>query len=309
VVTTDTSPQFLLRVMRAGVREVVTPEDGGDPLVSAFRRQFERLSTASGRAKAGRVLAFMPAKGGAGATFLATSLAHALTVAGQRVAFIDLNLQFGDALLHLTDRRPTSDISNVAREIHRIDASMLESSMLEVAPNLWLLPAPESPEYSVEVRPDSVERIIALLRRRYDFVILDIGRIMESVSVRALDEAERVYVILQASMPALHDARRLLAVLSGLGYDQQKLQFVVNRFEKASEIDIGQIQKTLGRDVHVQVPESAAAVLKSVNHGVPILKESPRDPVARAISDWAAQLAPVQEKRTGWLRGVLGGRP
>ena len=44
-----------------------------------------------------------------------------------------------------------------------------------------MLPAPESPERALEVKADSIERIIALARTQFDFVILDMGRVIESV--------------------------------------------------------------------------------------------------------------------------------
>jgi pilus assembly protein CpaE len=308
LVTDETSSDFLLRAMRAGVREVVLPNSGIDALQSAFRRQLDRFSAFRGPAKNGQVLAFMPAKGGSGATFLATNLAYALSTLGHRVVLIDLNLQFGDVALFVSDRRPTSDIAEVSREVHRLDAAMLESSMLHASDNLWVLPAPDSPERSVDVKPESVERILALARSRYDFVILDVGRIMESISIRALDEAERIFVVLQSALPSLHDAKRLIGVLASLGYDREKLRIVLNRLDKDSEIGLAEIQKTLGRDVTVQIPNSYSNVVRSVNHGVPILKQTPKDPVARALADWARSLTPQDGKRGGWLRGMFGGK-
>jgi pilus assembly protein CpaE len=308
LVTDENSSEFLLRTMRAGVREVVLPSSGADALEAALRRQLERYTVFRGPPKKGHVLAFMPAKGGSGATFLATNLAYALSQLGHRVALIDLNLQFGDVALFVSDRRPTSDIAEVSREVHRLDAAMLESSMLQASDNLWVLSAPDSPERSVDVKPESVERIVALARSRYDFVLLDVGRIMESISIRALDEAERIYVVLQSALPSLHDAKRLIGVLGGLGYDRDKLRIVVNRLDKDSEIGLGEVQKTLGHEVAVQIPNSYASVVSSVNHGVPILKQSPKDPVARALREWARALSPQDDKRSGWLRGMFGGR-
>jgi pilus assembly protein CpaE len=308
LVTDETSSEFLLRAMRAGVREVVLPDSEDDALASSFQRQVDRYSASQVPARKGHVLAFMPAKGGSGATFLATNLAYALSSLGHRVALIDLNLQFGDVALFVSERRPSSDIAQVAKEVHRLDAPLLESSMLQASDNLWVLAAPESPERSVEVKPEAVERIVALARSRYDFVILDVGRIMESVSIRALDESERIYVVLQSALPSLHDAKRLIGALAGLGYDRDKLKIVINRLEKGSDIGLGEIEKTLGRDVAMQIPNSYQNVVRSVNHGVPIVRQSPKDPVSRALLEWAETLAPQRERRSGWLRGMFGGK-
>jgi pilus assembly protein CpaE len=308
LMTSDSSSDFLLRAMRAGIREVILPDSTTDALPAAFRRQIDRQSASRAPAKSGRVIAFMPAKGGSGATFLATNLAYALSTSGHRVALIDMNLQFGDVSLFVSDQRPTSDIAQVSQEVYRLDVPLLESSMMHPADNLWVLSAPDSPERSVDVKPEAVERIIALARSSFDFVILDVGRIMEAVSIRALDEATQIYVVLQSALPSLHDAKRLLGVLAGLGYDRDKLRIVLNRLDKGSDIGLTEIQKTLGRDIAVQIPNSYAAVVQSVNHGVPILKQTPKDPVARSLLAWAESLSPRRDKPSGWLRGMFGGK-
>lgn len=304
----DASAQFLLGAMRAGVREVLPADASVDALAAALMRQAERLGAARSPARRLRVIAFMPAKGGSGATFLATNLAYALAQGGSRVAVIDLNLQFGDVPLCLSERKPTTSIADLAREWRRLDGELLESSMMRISENLRVLAAPESPERSMEVRPEVVERVIALCRGRFDFVILDVGRVLESVSIRALDEAHTVYVVIQAAVPMIQDARRLISVLQGLGYGREKLKIVVNRSEAGGDIGAAEIARTLGFEVERLIPNSYGAVLRSVNHGIPILLQSPKDPVARALLEWAQSLAPENRPKQSWLREWLGAR-
>jgi pilus assembly protein CpaE len=140
------SPEFQLRAMRAGVREVLRSPLADGELRAACDRLLGRIAALrGGAARVGKVLAFLPAKGGSGSTFLATNLAYALAVRGQRVALLDLNLQFGDASLFLTETRSTRTIVELARDVSRIDGAFLESSMLQVSPTLWMLPAPDTP--------------------------------------------------------------------------------------------------------------------------------------------------------------------
>lgn len=309
LVTPQMSSEALLRAMRAGVREVVLANSPPSELAEAIRRQLDRLGAATAPAARGRVVAFMPAKGGSGATFLATNLGYALSLRDQRVAVIDLNLQFGDVSLFVTDRKPTSDIAQVCRDIDRLDGSMLESSMVQAADRLWLLSAPESPERAVDVRPEAIQRLLSIARSRFDVVVLDVGRTVDAVSIRALDEADLVYVVIQHTIPTLHDAGRLLGLLSGLGYPSAKVQLIANRVEKNTEIGPAEVRKALGLDARMQVPNSYTNVVGAINHGEPILKASPKDPVARSLADWADALVPQSEKRTGWLRGLFGARP
>lgn len=306
VIKQAASAEFLLQAMRTGVREVIVPESEA-ALITAVGRHIARLELPKASSKKGRLIAMMPAKGGSGATFLAANLAYALAQRGKRVALIDMNLQFGDTMLYLSERHPAANIATLARESGRLDRALLESSMVLVGENLWVLGSPDSPEQSVLVTAAVVDQILHLAREHFDFVILDAGRILEAVTVRALDDAETVYLVLQATLPALHDTRRLITVLNGLGYGREKLSVVINRAEKNSEIGAAEIAKSLGYEVSVSVPNSFSSVLYSINHGVPIIKSEPKDPVTKALQEWAATLAPAEGKRQGgWLRGVFG---
>jgi pilus assembly protein CpaE len=306
------SPEFLLGAMRAGVREVVpTPLKDGE-FKLAINRQVERLrgNRASER-NHGTVLAFVPTKGGSGATFLATSLAHALSCKDKRVAIIDLNLHLGDASIFLSDKPVTTTMAELATQEHRLDGAFLESAMLQVDPNLWLLASPESPDAAMGVRAELVGRVVTLARQRFDFVVLDLSRVPDGITLRALDESDQVYLVAQTTLPFLHDGKRLLTLLRELGYPQDKLQMVINRVEKGGDLSPADARRTLGFNHAREIPNSYAAVAYAINHGLPLLKHAPRDPVARSLAAWADELAPSADKaatRGGWLRGLGIGR-
>ncbi|NBQ67695.1 MAG: response regulator receiver protein, partial [Nitrosomonadaceae bacterium] len=180
------SPERLLEVMRVGVREALPTPPTRDALLSAINRFQQRIKQASMPVRNGKVLAFIPCKGGSGATFLAANLAYTLAAQNnQRVALIDFNLQLGDASLFLSDSKSPASIADVARQIHRLDGAFLASSMIQITPNLGILAAPDEPEKATEIKPEHVNPILQVAIKNYDFVILDIGRRMDSVSVQA----------------------------------------------------------------------------------------------------------------------------
>jgi pilus assembly protein CpaE len=311
LLTPERSPEMLLGAMRAGIREVLTTPLKNGEFKTALLRQVERMR--GGRLPdrhGGAVLAFMPTKGGSGSTFLATSLADALSRKDKRVALIDLNLHLGDAAIFLSDQPVTATMADLASQEHRLDAALLESVMLRVGPQLWLLASPESPDAAVGIRAETVGRIIAMARQRFDFVVLDVGRVPDNVTLRALDEAQTVYLVSQTSLPFLHDGRRLLSLLRELGYPQDKLQLVINRVEKGGDITPADVRAALNFNQAREIANSYAAVAYAINHGLPILKHAPRDVVARALLSWADELSPDPEKvsRGGWFKGLGLGR-
>jgi pilus assembly protein CpaE len=299
------TPEFLLAAMRAGVREVLPLPMDQHQLIEAVRRIDDKRASAV--RSQGKVMAFVSCKGGSGATFLATNLAYALAAAeNKKVALFDLNLQFGDASLFVSDQRPASSLAQVAQQIHRLDPSFLTSSMVQVTPNFGVLAAPEDPTHANEVLPEHIDALLKLARQQYDFVILDIGRNLDAISVRALDQADMIFPILQATLPYIRDGKRLLSVFRSLGYRDEKIHLIVNRHSNSGDIRLNDCEKAYGKAMYRTIPNHYEAAAASVNQGVPVLQLARNSAVSKALQEMARQLAgePESEQR-GWLSRIL----
>ncbi|WP_194711478.1 AAA family ATPase [Noviherbaspirillum soli] len=292
--------EFLLAAMRAGVREVLPLPPDGQQLRAALER-VAGMRRVRHNAR-GKLLAFVSCKGGSGATFLAANLAYALAAAGSRTALLDFNLQFGDALLFLSDRAPVRTLADLAHAHERLDATFLAASMTEVGP-LSVLAAAQDPAQAADILPDHLASVLALARSRYDHVVVDVGRNLDARSLRALDQADLIYPVLQITLPFIRDGRRLLEVFGGLGYGAERISPVVNRHERRGDIGIAEVEQTLGMAVARTIPNHYAAAAASVNQGVPIIRLAGRSPVSRALRQWSAGFIEVPVARRRWMPG------
>jgi pilus assembly protein CpaE len=308
IISAEKDSEFLLKAMRAGVREVLPPPVSSAALQAAVQRATRKQRPAAPPAELGEVLAFMACKGGSGASFLAANVAHVLSARdGRTVALIDLDLQFGDALLMLSDHAPASNVAEVARNIARLDAELLRAAMVQVSGTLSVLPAPDEIGQAFEVQPEHVEAIIKQARQMFDYVVIDIGRALNAVSLRALDLATHILPVLQLSVPNVRDARRLRDLFRSLDYSTQKIHWLVNRFQKNGEVTLDSLEQTLGVKTIATVPNHFAGVTASVNQGVPIDRLAKKSPVSRALLDLTQRLSPVEaKKRDGWLSTIFG---
>lgn len=303
LVSPDRSVEFLMQAMRAGVREVLPAPLTVATVELAVKHAHERLAAISHeRSQLGQVLAVLPSKGGGGATFLATNLAYALSRQGKRVAVLDLNLHFGDAVIFLGEGVALTNLVELASKAEKLDAPLLESSMTKISDHLHILAAPESPEHVKEVSTTELERIIELARSSYDFVVLDISSMLEPLAVKALDLADTIYLVLQLSVPFVRAAKRMVSVFRELGYTASKIKVVVNRYEKNEYLGLDDVEKATQLQVFRTIPNSHAAVTSSINQGIPLQELAPRDSVARSLRGWAEELAPAAHKESGsWL--------
>jgi pilus assembly protein CpaE len=296
------TPEFLIGSMRAGVREVLPSPAPATALEAAVERVAAKL--AGGTRRLGKVLAFVPCKGGSGATFLATNLGWQLAES-RSVLLVDLNLQFGDALAFVHDGKPSSTLADVAKDIARLDASLLAASTVKVGPNFSVLAAPEDLAHAMEVKPEHVDAVLALAVTQYDFVILDVGRLLDTITIKALDRAWRIFAVMQSGLPDLRNATKLLEAFRSLGYPTDKTELIINRFERNAEIGLEQVQRSVGGVRLNTVPNSWREVSSSINHGDPLTRSARSNNVARQLAELAQVLSPRQEDNRSGLLGRL----
>ena len=297
------TPEFLINSMRAGVREVLPSPVSAEALQAAVSRIAAKLVGIPGKST-GKILAFMPCKGGSGTTFLATNLGYQLAET-RSVLLIDLNLQFGDALSYVYDGKPASTLADVAHDISRLDASFLGASSVKIAANYSVLAAAEDISKAMEIKPEHIDAILSLAVTQYDFVLLDMSRTLDTFAIKALDRAYRIFPVLQAGLPGLRNANKLLAVFKSLGYPEDKIELVVNRFEKGSEISLEDMARTLGTVNLRTIPNSFKEVNSAINHGDALAAVTRTNTVTKSLAEFAVSLSPKQEESRSLLDRLL----
>ncbi len=287
------SPEFLMQAMRSGVREVLASPAQPDALAELLQRLESRRPgpPSGGPSRAGKVLAFVSCKGGAGATFLAANLGWQLA-RGAQVLLVDLNLQFGDLLETLHEGKPPATVADLCLSIDRLDRALLAASTVNVTPTLGILAAPEDPARAIDIQPRQVSALLELAATEHDFVIVDLPRALDPLFLAAVDPAFRVYPVLQPQLPALAQAGRMAAGLSALGCPPSKAEFILNRVTRGSAIGLPELRDALGGSVTHAIPNDYRAVSSALDQGLPLAQVDREHPVARALAGLAAGLTP-----------------
>ncbi|WP_277267646.1 AAA family ATPase [Nitrosomonas nitrosa] len=289
--------EFLLEAMRVGIREIVPTPLNQHVLIDAVERFRQRKALAKAPLHDGQVLAFIPCKGGSGATFLASNIAYSLAaIESKRVILIDFNLQLGDASIFVQDSTPTTSIADVTRQIQRLDGSFLSSSSIHVLPNFDVLAAPEEPEKAAEIKPEHVKSLIQVAKKHYDFVILDIGCSFDAISIQCLDHADLIFPVLQQTLPFIRNAKRVIDTFYSLGYPANKIRLILNRFGKKDDITVTDVTNTLNLNVFKTVPNDYSVVAESVNQGIPVIKLARRSIVAKSLQEITRELTQGNEQ-------------
>ena len=94
-----------------------------------------------------------------------------------------------------------------------------------------------------------------------------------------------------------------------MGYKKDKIQLLINRYQKSLEIRAKDIEETLNFPVYWFFPNDWPTIINSVNSGMPLSTVNHTD-IANSFAQFVQQVAKIQvaklpEKKKGFL-GLFG---
>ena len=286
-----TVPQNPVTVdVERGVHGVLAMPFSGFDLVT--RVQQVRQDFAASSAKAGsRVISVFAPKGGVGKTTIAFNLACALGQLDQRTVLVDGSLQFGDlrALLKV----PTDAPSILDLPTDRIAESDLADVLWRDPSGIDILLAPPRVEMSEMVTSRDLDKILSLLRRVYDAVVIDMNPAVSDLNLAFLDGSDTIIEIVTFDSTTIHNTIAVADTFRMIGYAPTKVRYLVNRADSAGGIGLDQLANALGRVPEHSVVSDGPLVVRSNNEGVPFVLASPTAPISQNITQIASELLAV----------------
>ena len=300
----DSSPDLILRSIRAGAREFLRLPVRADEFATVYRRTAEFCAVQpEAPKKRGRVISVFSSKGGTGTSFVAANVAAALRAPA---VLLDLNLQAGDLGLFL-GVEPKFSIADVIEGRERMDDQLLRSYLTPHSENLSLLAAPREADSADDIEAEHVFQVLEILRERYEYVVVDPQHTFDSITLAALDQSDEILLVLTLDIPAIRSTQRALAIFDRLGYPRHKLHVVVNRFSRQIDLDLRQVERFLGERVAGYVQSDYRTAVNSINLGRPLVDSEPQSKIATELRQIAARFgAPEQAAAPDGRRRLLG---
>jgi pilus assembly protein CpaE len=293
--------KMAVHVMRAGAREFfTTPVDPGE-IAAAMQRAAEHYAeTAPKSTKASRLFIFLGTKGGCGVTTLAANFALALAQesAGSTL-LIDLGLPLGDAAINLGIKTEYSVVS--ALELtDRLDAGLLTQLVVKHSTGLSVLASPSQFSDS-PMALDSLDKLVAVARDGYEFVVVDVGSRIDLLNTSLFDKSAIVYLITQVGISEMLNANRMVSKF--FFTRDETLQIVLNRYKPSDLLfDERKITEALTRPAQWKIPDDYAAARRTRETSSPmVLVDSAIARAIREMAKSAAGLSGEKDEKRGFF--------
>jgi pilus assembly protein CpaE len=285
---------FVRRVFEAGADDVVVLPQDSENVRFALEKALVRKAggvTSSDNSGHGEMICVLGPKGGTGKTLTATSLAVALAESGKRVALVDLDLQFGDVGLCL-GLRPDTTIYDLVRTGGSLDEEKMSDFLVQHHSGVEVLIAPSRPDHAGSIRIEFLRDVYALLRRMFDFVIVDTPPGFTPEVIATIDLATDICMVGMLDALSLKNTKLGLETLELMGVPRDRVKLVLNRAKTRVGISDADVEAITDRTPDVLVP-SDRDIPRSVNEGIPIVIYKPQSEAAEAFRRLASSFTVV----------------
>ena len=292
--------EYLKKAMFHGAKEYIIKPFNYDSLIETMKATYEknkdRMSAVVPTQEAqhsAEIISFFSSKGGVGKSILALNTAITLTKTfDKKVLLIDMDLQFGDISMMINSY-------NSKTLLDMIDDGQLESYesvkpyLLDYNYKLHMLLGPKKPEAAEYIGKESIEKLIKIFKPHYDYIVVDTGVNFSDSTLYVLDQSDKILFVSTMEIVALKNTKLGLGVMQSLGYDNNKVKLIINRYTTDYGISKGEIEEVFKDGIYAAVPEDEKTVCLSVNHGVPFCSQQRynKSKIGKAIDALCANIS------------------
>jgi len=266
---------YIKKAMVAGARDYLVKPFTADQLISSVKK-VHRLDSRRNKKKNTKIVSkpkvmtvFSP-KGGIGTSTIAVNLAvmmHQLTE--KKVALINLDLQSSDIGVML-DLKLNKSITNIVQNIGYLDIDLLNESMYKHSSGIDVLLAPPEPQYADIVTSEHIEQIIKLLRKTYDYIVIDTSSTFSTFNIDVMSLSDEILLILTLEITAVRRVKKVLEILKEFDMNS-KIRYVLNRSSDDIGLNRKEVEKHLDIKIDNHLISNGKVTVNALNKGVPFV--------------------------------------
>jgi pilus assembly protein CpaE len=277
---------LLMEAMHLGVREFIPLPMSEEKLTGAI----ERVAQSFGMGKKAKIVHVIPTIGGCGSTTVACNIAASFAKISKSV-LLDLDLVRGGVASYF-DLRPRYTIADVMDSAEKLDKQLLDNALtMHKNSGLAVLARPDLPEDTQRVNQPGLARLLGVLGRVFDYVVMDSVMSIDPIYSAAIAAADVNLLVMQLNVPSAKNAERFVGVLRRMGVESAKIRIVVNRYvKKGCDIEPDEVERSLGLKISWMVPNDFKNAIAAINFGEPVVLRAPRSEISTSLCGLAGAL-------------------
>ena len=266
----------------------------GDPVPFTPPVVVQQANTGS---RDGLVFPIYPLAGGVGASTFAANLAWEMQAIAEkdnkRVCILDFAFQYGAISTYLDVARSDASLE-LLTNIASVDEQSFEQSIRKHNNSLSVFATPVDAVPLEIVGGEEIGKIIDIAKSQYDYVFIDMPNALTSWTEAVLDRAKLFFAISELEMRSAQNALRFLRALKADDLPYEKVQFIINRAPKRTDLNgrsrIKRMSDSLNVEFRWLLPDGGKHVIAACDQGTTLASSAARNPLRKEIRKIAVHL-------------------
>lgn len=246
-----------------------------------------------------RVIAIFNQKGGVGKTTTAMNLAAYLSLLGKKTLLIDFDPQFNATIGLGVKHEPHETAYHSIFANQPIERSIKPTSIFnfEIVPSSADLAGALVELTDIPERHKRLRNVIASIRPKYDFILIDMAPSLSLLSVNGLVAADEILIPIQCEYYSLEGLNQLLQTIglvkNNLGHSLKIAGALLTMYDESQELSkevAEEIRRRFPHYVYKIVIPRSSSLAEAPSFQRPVLLYDPRSPGARAYEELAKEV-------------------
>lgn len=245
----------------------------------------------------GKIITVFSLRGGVGVSSVATNLASGLSqIWSRQVALVDMALTMGNSalMMNMALRNTWADLAKM--NLADIDSEMVLNVLLKHKSGVNIMAAPR---YSVDaelVTTDIIEKVLAILKKKFSYIILDLPHDFSETSLIGIDQTDELIIVLAPELASVRATVGALETLNQLQFPSENIRILMNWVFEKRGLARKDIEKVLKHPIQLVVPYASETFISGINLGNPPVLSNPSSPIGSLFEDISYAFSTIEDR-------------
>ena len=245
--------------------------------------------------KKAKTICFYSNKGGCGKTSTAVNVAYEIaSQTDEKVCLLDLSFSFGDIATYL-DVNSKYSISTITKNIENSTDDLVYTLCEKYQDtSLYVLTFTDDSGLNVKYNsPDTISKLINLLKNIFDYIIIDTQSVVDEVSVSIFNSCDLIMLIGLLNMVSIRNCQKCSELFENLGINKSRTKLIINRYIENSEVTQENVKEAVGMDIFHKIPNNYLTLIDAANLGHPVAEINPHSNIAKSYQNLASEITKI----------------